>query len=75
MSLAIKASKILLWLRLHFGFCATAALLPIICEQVKTGIIIIYTDYYKSYNVFDVSEFSHFRINHSIRPLQNPSSN
>lgn len=42
----------------------TATLLPIIREQVKPDSI-AYTDCYKSYDVLDVSEFSHFRINHS----------
>lgn len=42
----------------------TATLLPIIREQVKPDSI-VYTDSYKSYDVLDVSEFSHFRINHS----------
>ena len=42
----------------------TATLLPIICEQVKPDSI-VYTDSYRSYDVLDVSEFSHFRINHS----------
>ncbi|QNT59869.1 putative transposase [Neisseria musculi] len=42
----------------------TATLLPIIREQVKPDSI-VYTDCYKSYDVLDVSEFSHFRINHS----------
>ena len=42
----------------------TAALLPIIREQVKPDSI-VYTDCYKSYDVPDVSEFSHLRINHS----------
>ena len=41
----------------------TATLLPIIREQV-TPDSIVYTDYYKSYDVLDVSEFNHFRINH-----------
>ena len=41
----------------------TAALLPIIREQV-TPDSIVYTDCYKSYDVLDVSEFNHFRINH-----------
>ncbi|POY41924.1 hypothetical protein C3Z13_08840 [Avibacterium endocarditidis] len=26
---------------------------------------IVYTDYYRSYNILDVSESNHFRINHS----------
>ena len=42
----------------------TATLLPIIREQVKPNSI-VYTDCYKSYDVLDVSEFSHLRINHS----------
>ena len=42
----------------------TATLLPIIREQVKPDSI-VYTDSYRSYDVLDVSEFSHFRINHS----------
>ena len=41
----------------------TATLLPIIREQV-TPDSIVYTDCYKSYDVLDVSEFNHFRINH-----------
>ena len=42
----------------------TATLLPIIREQVIPDSI-VYTDSYRSYDVLDVSEFSHFRINHS----------
>ena len=42
----------------------TATLLPIIREQVKPDSI-VYTDSYRSYDVLDVSEFSHVRINHS----------
>ena len=42
----------------------TATLLPIIREQVKPDSI-VYTDSNRSYDVLDVSEFSHFRINHS----------
>lgn len=42
----------------------TATLLPIIREQVKPDSI-VYTDCYRSYDVLDVSEFSHLRINHS----------
>ena len=41
-----------------------ATWLPIIREQVKPDSI-VYTDSYRSYDVLDVSEFSHFRINHS----------
>ncbi|OOS05281.1 IS1595 family transposase [[Haemophilus] felis] len=39
----------------------STTLLPIIREQVKPDSI-VYTDFYRSY---DVSEFNHFRINHS----------
>ena len=42
----------------------TATLLPIIREQVKPDSI-VYTDSYRSFDVLDMSEFSHFRINHS----------
>ena len=42
----------------------TAPLLPITREQV-TPDSIVYTDCYKSLDVLDVSEFNHFRINHS----------
>lgn len=42
----------------------TATLLPIIREKVKPDSI-VYTDCYRSYDVLDVSEFNHFRINHS----------
>ena len=42
----------------------TTTLLPIIRGQVKPDGI-VYTDCYKSYDVLDVSEFSHLRTNHS----------
>lgn len=42
----------------------TATLFPIIREQVKPDSI-VYTNCYRRYDVLDVSEFSHFRINHS----------
>ena len=42
----------------------TETLLPIIRSQVQPDSI-VYTDYYRSYNVLDVSEFKHYRINHS----------
>lgn len=41
----------------------TATLMPIIREQVEPDSI-VYTDCYRS-DVLDVSEFAHFRINHS----------
>ena len=39
-------------------------LLPIIREKVKPDGI-VYTDTFRSYNALDVSEFKHYRINHS----------
>ena len=48
----------------------SATLLPIIREQVKPDSI-VYTDTYRSYDVLDVSEFSHFRINHSTHFAEN----
>ncbi|OOR93340.1 IS1595 family transposase [Glaesserella parasuis] len=42
----------------------SATLLPIIREKVKPDSI-VYTDFYRSYDVLDLSEFNHFRINHS----------
>ncbi len=39
-------------------------LLPVIRSKIKPDSI-VYTDSYRSYNVLDVSEFKHFRINHS----------
>ena len=39
-------------------------LLPIIREKVVPDSI-VYTDRFRSYNVLDVSEFRHYRINHS----------
>ncbi|MCT8761920.1 IS1595 family transposase, partial [Glaesserella parasuis] len=42
----------------------SATLLPIIREKVKPDST-VYTDFYRSYDVLDVSEFNHFRINHS----------
>lgn len=42
----------------------SATLLPMIQEKVKPDSI-VYTDFYKSYDLLDVSEFNHFRINHS----------
>ena len=47
----------------------TATLLPIIREQVKPDSI-VYTDCYRSYDVLDVGEFAHFRINHSTHFAQ-----
>ena len=41
-----------------------STLLPIIRERVMPDSI-VYTDCYKAYDALDVSEFKHFRINHS----------
>ena len=38
--------------------------LPIIRQKVKPDSI-VYTDTFRSYNALDVSEFRHYRINHS----------
>lgn len=42
----------------------TSTLEPIIRQSIKPDSI-VYTDGYNSYDVLDVSEFHHFRINHS----------
>ena len=39
-------------------------LMPIITSKIKPDSI-VYTDSYRSYNTLDVSDFKHFRINHS----------
>jgi len=39
-------------------------LMPIIREKVVPDSI-VYSDYWRGYNVLDVSEFKHYRINHS----------
>ena len=39
-------------------------LMPIIRCKIKPDSI-VYTDYWRSYNALDVSEFKHYRINHS----------
>ena len=41
-----------------------STLIPIIREEVKPDSI-VYTDTFRSYNALDVSEFKHYRINHS----------
>ena len=42
----------------------TKTLMPIISDKVKPDSI-VYTDYWRGYNALDVSEFKHYRINHS----------
>jgi len=39
-------------------------LMPIIVKKIKPDSI-VYTDCYRSYNALDISEFKHYRINHS----------
>ena len=41
-----------------------STLMPIIRQKVQPDSI-VYSDYYHSYDVLDVSEFKHFRINHT----------
>ena len=41
-----------------------STLMPIIREKVIPDSI-VYSDYWRGYNVLDVSEFKHYRINHS----------
>ena len=43
----------------------SATLMPIMQEKIAPDSI-VYTDTFKSYNVLDVSEFKHYRINHSV---------
>ena len=42
----------------------TDTLMPIIRQKIRPDSI-VYTDYWRGYNALDVSEFKHFRINHS----------
>jgi transposase len=42
----------------------TGTLMPIIRNKLQPDSV-VYTDCYRSYNALDVSEFKHFRINHS----------
>lgn len=39
-------------------------LMPIIASKIKPDSV-VYTDSYRSYHALDVSDFKHFRINHS----------
>ena len=48
----------------------SATLLPIIREKVKPDSI-VYTNTFRRYDVLDVSEFSHFRLNHSTHYAEN----
>ena len=42
----------------------TDTLMPIIRQKIRPDSI-VYTDYWRAYNALDVSEFKHYRINHS----------
>ncbi|STY87011.1 Transposase and inactivated derivatives [Moraxella ovis] len=42
----------------------TGTLMPIIVGKIKPDSI-VHTDSYRGYNALDVSDFKHFRINHS----------
>ncbi len=42
----------------------TTTLMPIIRQKIEPDSI-VYTDYWRAYNALDVSEFKHYRINHS----------
>ncbi len=46
------------------GNTKTATLLPIIRQKLQPDSV-VYTDSYRSYNALDISEFKHYRINHS----------
>lgn len=43
----------------------TKTLMPIIRDKVQPDSI-VYTDCWRGYNALDVSEFKHYRINHSV---------
>lgn len=47
------------------GNTKTDTLMPIIRQKIKPDSV-VYTDSYRSYNALDVSEFKHYRINHSL---------
>ena len=42
----------------------TDTLMPIIRQKIEPDSV-VYTDYWRAYNALDVSEFKHYRINHS----------
>jgi len=46
------------------GNTKTATLLPIIRQKLQPDSV-VYTDSFRSYNALDISEFKHYRINHS----------
>lgn len=48
-----------------------STLMPVIKRKIKPDSF-VYTDNYRSYNALDVSEFKHFRVNHSKEFAQGP---
>jgi len=42
----------------------SSTLMPVLQKKVQPDSI-VYTDYWRGYHVLDVSEFKHYRINHS----------
>ena len=42
----------------------TDTIMPIIRQKIEPDSI-VYTDYWRAYNALDISEFKHYRINHS----------
>jgi transposase len=48
----------------------STTLLPIIRQKIKPDRV-VYTDGHTGYNALDVSEFNHFRINHSVEFARN----
>lgn len=48
-----------------FGDVKSGTLMPIIKEKIFLDSV-VYTDGYRAYDALDVSDFHHFRINHSI---------
>lgn len=46
------------------GNTKTDTLMPIIRRKIRPDSV-VYTDSYRSYNALDISEFKHYRINHS----------
>ena len=50
----------------------STTLMPVIHRKIKPDSV-VYTDSYRSYNALDVSDFEHFRINHSKELAQDSS--
>lgn len=52
------------------GDTKSKTLMPIIRRKIRPDSV-VYTDCYRSYNALDVSEFKHYRINHSTHFADN----